>query len=1137
MCLDSVAEPARPFLVALLARELQRPVVVVTSGLKEQELFHSNLATYVAALSTQHSALSTLFYPPWETLPHEDILPPVDVVADRLKVLRWLSTLHSQPSTPIVTSVQALLQRTFAPSRLGEMLRKISVGGKLELEEFEEWLTGAGYEAEAQVTQRGEFSVRGGIVDVFPLDQEQPLRIELFGDEIESIRHFDPVSQTSTSEVREVALMPAGELGLLKKGNQPLGSFLDFLPANTIFVFDDMAKIEANAESYENQVPEGDPFFVPFEEVWKQIEQRKGGRVLVFGEANQTMVAQASRLWSFPAQQPPARRLRHHDEPALHHSTTPSLHSLEFYRPVGVRQIDETVAEVQRRSFFEQLRQWVTDGYAVQVFCNNEGEQQRFFEILDELGMKGLTVHPQLGTLSQGFLFEEARLVVVTDAEIFGRYKVPRPRRLATVAKEKAQSKQIVDFTELEEGDFVVHFQHGIGKYIGLRQIETQGQQQEVLAIAYANDARLYVPVAEAHLVSKYVGVGKRIPELSQIGGTRWAKAKETAERAIMDLASSLLEIQAARESQTGFACPPDVPWQHEFESAFIYQETPDQLTAIADVKRDMESKKPMDRLICGDVGYGKTEVAIRAAFKAVMAGKQVAVLVPTTVLAQQHFNTFTERMADYPVRIEMLSRFRSKKQQRMAVELLREGGLDIVIGTHRLVQPDVHFKDLGLVVIDEEQRFGVLHKERFKQLRRMVDVLTLSATPIPRTLYLSLTGARDMSTIETAPQERLPVETIITEWNERIIRDAIIRELSRGGQVYFLHNRIESIEGIRDRLKVLLAGYSGGVSVPLAAVREPNNDRKRDARATVQTRPVRIEIGHGQMHEDDLESVMLRFVNGEIDVLVCTTIIESGLDIPNVNTIIIDRADRFGLSDLYQLRGRVGRWKHKAYAYLLLPRHAALIADARKRMTAIQQYSKLGSGFKIAMRDLEIRGAGNILGSEQSGHITAVGFDLYCQLLRESIARLKGQPIKKRAEVTVRFDFLTLLADHAEEGKILAAIPHKYISDQQLRVDAYRKIAQIADEADVKRLRREFVDRYGKLPIAAELLLEVAWLKAVASFGLITTVEVAENKVMLTRGGDFITIGGKFPRLVSKGAEEKLREIRRLIVSMKETK
>jgi transcription-repair coupling factor (superfamily II helicase) len=810
--------------------------------------------------------------------------------------------------------------------------------------------------------------------------------------------------------------------------------------------------------------------------VWKRVQQR----TLLLGEST----LHASRF-------------------TLH---APSLHSLEFYRPVGVRAIDEAVAEVQRRTFFQQLRQWVTDGYAVQVFCNNEGEQQRFFEILAELGMKDVPLHAQRGSLSQGFLFEEAKLVVVTDAEIFGRYKVPRPRRLIAVAKEKAQTKQLIDFTELEEGDFVVHIQHGIGKFLGLKKLESGGAEQEVLAIGYANDARLYVPVAEAHLVSKYVGVGKRFPELSQIGGTRWARAKESAERAIVDLAAGLLEIQAARETQTGFAYPPDTAWQREFESAFLYEETSDQWTAITDVKRDMEAKKPMDRLICGDVGYGKTEVAIRAAFKAVMAGKQVAVLVPTTVLAQQHFNTFTERMADYPVRIEMLSRFRTKGEQRRIVQLLREGGMDIVIGTHRLVQPDVHFKDLGLVVIDEEQRFGVLHKERFKQLRRMVDVITLSATPIPRTLYLSLTGARDMSVIETPPQDRLPVETIITEWNERTIRDALVRELNRGGQVYFLHNRVESIEGIRDRLKDLLREF----------------DRK-----------VRIEIGHGQMHEDDLESVMLRFVNAEIDILVCTTIIESGLDIPNVNTIIIDRADRFGLSDLYQLRGRVGRWKHKAYAYLLIPRHAALVADARKRITAIQQYSKLGSGFKIAMRDLEIRGAGNILGAEQSGHITAVGFDLYCQLLRETIARLKGQPIKKRAEVSVRLDFLTLLADHAEEGRTLAAIPQHYISDQKLRVDAYRRIAQIADEEDVKRLRRECADRFGKLPRSVELLLEVAWLKAAASETNITTVEVKDDKVMLTRGGEYITLGGKFPRLSAKDAAGKLREMRKLIRSL----
>ena len=484
------------------------------------------------------------------------------------------------------------------------------------------------------------------------------------------------------------------------------------------------------------------------------------------------------------------------------------------------------------------------------------------------------------------------------------------------------------------------------------------------------------MPVTEAHLVGKYVGVGKVRPPLNTLGGTRWNKAKEQAERAVRDVAAELLQIQAVRESQAGHSFPPDVPWQREFEGAFIFEETPDQLRAIGETKSDMERPKPMDRLICGDVGFGKTEVAIRAAFKAVMGGRQVAVLVPTTVLAQQHFNTFRERMADYPVRIELLSRFRTHREQQRVVRDLAAGAVDIVIGTHRLIQSDIVFKELGLVVIDEEQRFGVLHKEKFKRLRTLVDVLTLSATPIPRTLYLALTGARDMSTIQTPPHDRLPVETIVVQYDERVIRDAIQRELNRGGQVFFLHNRVMTIETMRPKLRTL---------VPHA----------------------RIVVGHGQMEADELEEVMTKFVNGEADVLLSTTIIESGLDIPNANTIIIDRADRFGLSDLYQLRGRVGRYKHQAYAYLLLPRHASLLADVRKRISAIRQYSTLGSGFKIAMRDLEIRGAGNLLGSEQSGHITAVGFELYCQLLKQSVSALKGEKVKPRVEVSVKLDFL----------------------------------------------------------------------------------------------------------------------------------
>ena len=593
------------------------------------------------------------------------------------------------------------------------------------------------------------------------------------------------------------------------------------------------------------------------------------------------------------------------------------------------------------------------------------------------------------------------------------------------------------------------------------------------------------------------------------------------------DVAAELLRIQAARESQAGHAFPPDRHWQREFESAFIYEETPDQMRAIAETKADMERAKPMDRLICGDVGFGKTEVAIRAAFKAVMDGKQVAVLVPTTVLAQQHFNTFRERMADYPMRVELLSRFRTPREQGHVVKDLAAGAVDIVIGTHRIVQNDIAFKDLGLVVIDEEQRFGVLHKEKFKRLRTLVDVLTLSATPIPRTLYLALTGARDMSTIQTPPHDRLPVETIVAQYDERIIRDAIQRELNRGGQVFFLHNRVMTIQ---------------------------------DDGATVCKNccpHARIVVGHGQMDADELEEVMTKFVNGEADVLLSTTIIESGLDIPNANTIIIDRADRFGLSDLYQLRGRVGRYKHQAYAYLLLPRHAGLLTDVRKRISAIKQYSTLGSGFKIAMRDLEIRGAGNLLGSEQSGHITAVGFELYCQLLKQSVSSLKGEKVKPRVEVRIALDFLAAGENISEERRVNAAatseiaaqprergvptakssphasLPHNYVTEPQHRIEIYRKLAQATDKPALDALQKELRDRFGPLPPPVELLLAVGELKILASEKAVTAIEVEEDKLKITRHNDFITLGGKFPRLTKKEAKARLKEIKRLLLAI----
>jgi transcription-repair coupling factor (superfamily II helicase) len=850
--------------------------------------------------------------------------------------------------------------------------------------------------------------------------------------------------------------------------------------------------------------------------------------------------------------------------------------SLEAFRPLADRPPEPQVAEAQRREFFAQLHRWLRQGYAVHVFCNNDGERQRFAEIWGEYGLEspksevrspkgrdtpglwtvdcGLWTH--LGALARGFLCDEARLVVVTDAEIFGRYKVPRPRRLKSPHALAARSALDIDFTELEEGDYVVHLQHGIGRYVGLQVLPaglgtkpTEGtgpnaaSGQECLVIEYApadpaqSPPKLYVPVTEAHLVSKYVGTGKAHPPLNTLGGTRWAKAKAQAERAVWDVASDLLAIQAARESEPGHAFAGDAPWQREFEGAFLYEETPDQLRAIVETKADMERPKPMDRLICGDVGFGKTEVALRAAFKAVLDGKQVAVLVPTTVLAQQHYNVFRERMADYPIRLELLSRFRSRRAQEQVVADLAAGAVDIVIGTHRLLQSDIAFKDLGLVVIDEEQRFGVMHKEKFKLLRRLVDVLTLSATPIPRTLYLALTGARDMSTIQTPPHDRLPVETIVTPYDERVIRDAIQREINRGGQVFFLHNRVMTIETMAQKLKGLL----------------PN---------------VRIVVGHGQMHSDDLEEVMTRFVNGQADVLLSTTIIESGLDIPNANTIIIDRADRFGLSDLYQLRGRVGRYKHQAYAYLLLPRHGGLLTDVRKRLSAIKQYSTLGSGFKIAMRDLEIRGAGNLLGAEQSGHITAVGFELYCQLLKQSVAALKGEKVKPRVEVLVRLDFLALgpvgespqstvhspqSAVHgpqSEDGRreaeirnrttefstqppAAAYIPFRYIADARQRIEIYRKLAQATDFAALRSLQKELRDRFGPLPPPMDVLLQVGELKVLAGDRGVTAIEVKEDRLMLTRNNDYLMVAGKFPRLTRKAAPARLREIKRLLLAL----
>jgi transcription-repair coupling factor (superfamily II helicase) len=1171
-----VAAPARPFFAALLQRLFPgRPVVIVTENLKAQENFQQDLETWLQADgpaettdNPEPSTCSPLFYPAWEILPHEGKLPHADVISDRLQTLVALSGQSRRTSAVVVTSATALLQKTFAPADLQARARRLQRGDKLAPLDLIEWLEEQGYEPEAQVTQRGETALRGGIVDLFPPTSPWPVRLEFFGDELESLRHFDPLTQISREEITAVSIPPAGELGILKPlARDPaapaVATLLDFLPRETLFVLCDPEALALHAETYAQTVPANDPFFIAWPDFLADLHRRGCTAIELMEE--------------FP---PPGE-----SETAIGNL---QFDSLDAFRPLGDRAPEPPVAEAQRREFFQQLHRWLRQGYAVHVFCNNAGERQRFDEIWKEQAFPdsqpatgNLQPVTHLGAVARGFLCNDAKLVVVTDAEIFGRYKVQRPRRLKSPHAQTARSALDIDFTDLQEGDLVVHLQHGIGRYRGLKNLPaasgTRGVDPsapdprpatECLVLEYApgnhgdEAPRLYVPVSEAHLVSKYVGAGKAHPPLNTLGGTRWAKAKEQTEKAVRDVAAELLRIQAVRESQQGLAFQPDTPWQREFESAFIYEETPDQLTAITQTKADMERPKPMDRLICGDVGYGKTEVAIRAAFKCVMDGKQTAVLVPTTVLAQQHFNTFRERMADYPVRIELLSRFRTRREQLKVIRDLAAGAVDIIVGTHRLVQEDIAFKDLGLVVIDEEQRFGVLHKEKFKRLRTLVDVLTLSATPIPRTLYLALTGARDMSTIQTPPHDRLPVETIATQYDERLIRDAIQRELNRGGQVFFLHNRVTTIEAMRAKLHSL---------VPAA----------------------RIVVGHGQMDADDLEEVMTAFVNGQADVLLSTTIIESGLDIPNANTIIIDRADRFGLSELYQLRGRVGRYKHQAYAYLLLPRHARLLTDVRKRISAMKQYSTLGSGFKIAMRDLEIRGAGNLLGAEQSGHITAVGFELYCQLLKQSVGALKGEKVKPRLEVRIALDFLdtsggsgaltsntapiqagrwgeqVAAREHREplptgnvkdasarppspvgreragvraasepstfnfQRSTFAGLPATYVPEPHHRIEIYRKLAQATDKAALDALQNELRDRFGPLPPPVDLLLAVTELKILASDKSVTVIEVEQDKLKLTRHHDLITLGGKFPRLTKKEAKARLKEIKRLLLAL----
>ncbi|MFC1682934.1 transcription-repair coupling factor [Candidatus Zixiibacteriota bacterium] len=1023
---------SKALLVSFLHRQLQVPVLTVTARPNEAEELLDDLTAVLG---------EAYFFQAWDALPYEPSPPSTEVLASRIETVAALSQ-GNKPA--LVTTIRALMQPTIAPNLLRESTILLKTGSAELRETLLGRLVALGFERLPLVEDVGQFSVRGGIMDIFPHGCENPYRVEFFGDEIESIRQFDVFSQRSIGQRDQARILPRSELlvsaedlerisktapgreSLALMGEDPsfhglqwvsslfpelTANLLKHLPPETLVVLDSPDEIWGEAEKL-------------VEEAEREFDRQEADEKIVPpGELYETANDIEDQLERF---------------------------QLIVHRPLGGAEIDAGILEQEPlggelKRLREKLAEFARDGYKSFILCDNTGQAQRLEELLEE-PPPGLQI--KVGALHGGFVFPEARLAVFTDHQIFNRY-----RRRHRFSKFRGGAT-ISSYSALSPGDFVVHIDYGIGKYHGLEKVTVDQRHIDCLVVLYRDDDRLYVPIDQLKRVQKYIGGDHGPPALSRLGGTAWEKVKSRTKKAIRDMTRELIQLYAEREAKQGYTFAEDTVWQKELEASFIYEETPDQITAIDAIKKDMESASPMDRLVCGDVGYGKTEVAIRAAFKAVTGGKQVAVLTPTTILAQQHLTTFADRLADYPVNVAMLSRFKTRKEQAKILEKLKAGSIDIVVGTHRLVQKDVVFKDLGLVIVDEEQRFGVAHKERLKQLRRLVDVLTLTATPIPRTLYMSLMGARDLSVINTPPKARHPIRTEFLEFNETAIGEAILREVDRGGQIYFVHNRVQSIEAMAHMV----------------------------SRAAPQ---IRIGIAHGQMPERTLESTMLKFLHGEYDCLVATTIIENGLDIPNVNTIIINRADALGLAQLYQLRGRVGRSHHLAYAYLLTPPFKTLSAIARKRLSALREFTALGSGFQLAMRDLEIRGAGNILGSQQHGFIAAVGFDLYCQLLDEAVRELKGEKIAAAPEPRLYL-------------KVDAFIPDAYIPDEGQKVALCQRLSRAASLRAIDEIRQEMIDRYGQVPDSAQALLDVVAVSLLAREKGIDLVAMQDEGLLL---------------------------------------
>ncbi|HEX4866013.1 MAG TPA: transcription-repair coupling factor [Acidimicrobiales bacterium] len=1024
----AVPEPARALTVAGLARfSSRRPIVVAVPTTGDADRLANDLRTFLGPDEVD-------VFPAWETLPFERVSPSVETMGRRLRAM-WRLRQPDRAPRVLVAPVRALVQRLGPHAEETEPV-VVRPGERRDRDELVAALVGAGYRREEVVEHRGEVAVRGSIVDVYPSTADRPVRIDLWGDEVDRLTEFSVADQRSTDDLECVEIFGCREL----LPTDEVRARADKLIAAEPWGREQWERLAQGQtfdgmESWLPWLTDGEHVLFDLVGADAQVllvePRRMRDRAADLHAEEADLAATLAKTWGATTGDdeeglprlhlPFDRLLSHTSAPAWTVTTAPEGPDVATVASMGVATAAGDPERVVR-----QLADLAAEGYRIVVAADGEGSAARLRELLGHHGLApDIDVHP----LERGCILPAVKLAVIAEHDLTGRR---RAHRKARVRKRDAQGF----FDDLKPGDHVVHHQHGVARYAGMVKRAIGGVERDYLLLEYRGDDKLYVPSDQIDAVRHYTG--GESPTLTRLGGDGWQKAKAKVRSVVSEVAQELVVLYQTRLNAPGHAFAEDSPWQRELEDAFPFQETPDQLTAIAEVKADMEADHPMDRLVCGDVGFGKTEVAIRAAFKAVQDGKQVAVLVPTTLLAQQHHQTFSDRFAGYPMRVEVLSRFLTPAQARQVTEGLRSGEVDVVVGTHRLLSDDLTFKDLGLLVVDEEQRFGVSHKEQIKRLKTGVDVLTLSATPIPRTLEMSLTGIRDLTLLNTPPADRMPILTYVGEYDDRAVAEAIRRELLREGQVFYVHNRVQDIERTADHVRDL---------VPEA----------------------RVAVAHGQMDEGTLEQLVLAFAEGDYDVLVCTTIIESGIDMPTVNTLVVDRADLLGLGQMHQLRGRVGRSGQRAYAYLFVPPDRVLTEEAYERLKTIGEATELGSGFKIAMRDLEIRGAGNLLGTGQSGHIAAVGYDLYCQMVTEAVAELKGEPVKEPAEIKL-------------DLPMAANLPRDYVAKEELRLEAYRRLAAVTTDTEVDDIRVEWEDRYGPLPPEAEALLHVARLRAEAA-------------------------------------------------------